>query len=340
MEIRDAISRVITGQDLSGPEMQSVMRAIMQGEATPAQIGGFLVGLRMKGETVTEITAAATVMRELATRVDYSHPHLVDIVGTGGDASLTFNISTTAALVAAAAGCKVAKHHNRAASSRSGSADVLEKAGVRLGLAPDQVVECVNKIGIGFMFAPAHHQATRHVMGPRRELGTRTIFNMLGPLTNPARTPNALIGVYTNDVLTPVAEVMKSLGANHVCVVHSEDGMDEISISAATNVAELKDGKISIYQITPGQFGIDRGDRSSLVVNNVDESLQLMQQVLNNLPGPARNIVLFNAGAAIYVAGLAADLKAGIAQAGKVLADGSAKRILADLIQFTSQFTT
>ena len=338
MEIRDAISRVINGQDLSGPEMQSVVRAIMQGDATPAQIGGFLVGLRMKGETVTEITAAATVMRELAIRVDYSHPHLVDIVGTGGDASHTFNISTTAALVAAAAGCKVAKHHNRAASSRSGSADVLEKAGVRLGLAPEQVVECVNRIGIGFMFAPAHHQATRHVMGPRRELGTRTIFNLLGPLTNPARAPNALIGVYTNDVLAPVAEVMKNLGAIHVCVVHSEDGLDEISISAATNVAELKDGKITTYRITPNQFGIDRGDRSALVVNNVDESLQLMQQVLDNQPGPARNIVLFNAGAAIYVAGLAADLKAGIGQAGKVIADGSARRILADLVHLSSQF--
>ena len=337
MDIRTAIGKLINHQDLSGPEMQSVMRTIMQGEATDAQIGGFLVALRMKGESVSEITAAASVMRELAARVDIEHPNLVDIVGTGGDESHTFNISTTAAFVIAAAGGKVAKHYNRSVSSKSGSADVLEAAGVKLELQPDQVRQCIDRLGVGFMFALVHHKAMKHAIGPRRELATRTIFNLLGPLTNPAAAPNALIGVFNRDLLEPMAQVMQQLGARHVMAVHSEDGMDEISVTAATDVAELKDGAINSYQITPEQFGISRGELAEIKVNNADESLQLMQQVLDNQPGTARDIVALNAGAAIYVAGLTADLGAGIDLANKVITDGSARQKLQDLVRLSNE---
>lgn len=336
MDIHTAISKVINRQDLSGPEMQAVMRSIMQGEATAAQIGGFLVGLRMKGETVDEITAAARVMRELAARVDFEHPNLVDIVGTGGDESHTFNISTTAAFVIAAAGGKVAKHNNRSVSSKSGSADVLEAAGVKLELTPVQIRQCIDTVGVGFMFAPLHHNAMKHAIGPRRELATRTIFNLLGPLTNPAAAPNELIGVFSEELLEPLARVLQQLGARHVMAVHSEDGMDEISVTAATHVAELKDGKINSYKITPEQFDITRGDRTEILVNNPEESLQVMKQVLDNQPGTARSIVAFNAGAAIYLAGVAADLRAGIDLADKVIADGSARQKLQDLIQLSN----
>lgn len=339
MDIRTAIGKVINRQDLSESEMQAVMRAIMQGQASAAQIGGFLVGLRMKGETVTEITAAARVMRELATRVEIEHPHLVDIVGTGGDESHTFNISTTAAFVIAAAGGKVAKHNNRSVSSKSGSADVLEAAGVRLELTPSQVRQCIDRLGVGFMFAPLHHQAMKHAIGPRRELATRTIFNLLGPLTNPAAAPNELLGVFSKELLVPMTQVLQQLGARQVLAVHSEDGMDEISISAATDVAELKEGVISCYQITPEQFGIPRGELSGIKVNDTAESLQLMQQVLDDQTGAARNIVTLNAGAAIYVAGLTADLKAGIDLADQVITNGSARQKLQDLIRLSNELT-
>ena len=335
MDIRAAIDKVINRQDLTGAEMQSVMRAIMQGAATPAQIGGFLVGLRMKGETVTEITAAATVMRELAARVEIKHPHLVDIVGTGGDASHTFNISTTAAFVVAAAGGKVAKHNNRSVSSKSGSADVLEAAGVKLDLTPAQVRNCIDKIGVGFMFAPMHHSAMKHSVGPRKELATRTIFNLLGPLTNPAEAPNELMGVFSKDLVLPMAQVLQQLGASHVMVVHADDGLDEISIAAATQVAELMDGVITTYQITPEQFGFVRSKLTEIQVTDAGTSLQLMQQALDNRPGPARDIVLLNAGAAIYLAGVAGDLSGGIKLAEQVVANGSARRKLHDLIQLT-----
>lgn len=338
MDIQTAINRIIERHDLNEAEMQSVMRCIMDGDATPAQIGGFLVALRMKGETVDEIAAAAGVMRDYALKVEVCGDHLVDILGTGGDGSHTFNISTTSAFVVAAAGGKVAKHHNRAASSRSGSADVLEKAGVRLGLSPQQVAECVDKIGIGFMFAPAHHSATRHVMAPRKELGTRTIFNMLGPLTNPARIPNALLGVYSKAVVEPVAEVMKKLGGNHVIVVHSEDGMDEISISSATHVAELKDGNIRCYDISPEQFGLERGDRNDITVDSVEDSLKIMQAVLDDHAGAARDIVILNAGAAIYAADLTPDIRSGVDKARETIGSGAAKQKLQDLIALTNSF--
>ena len=338
MDIQTAINRIIDKNDLTEDEMQSVMRSIMDGETTPAQIGGFLVALRMKGETVEEIAAAATVMREYALEVNLQGNHLVDILGTGGDGSHTFNISTTAAFVVAAAGGKVAKHHNRSVSSRSGSADVLEQTGIKLGLLPEQVVECVKKVGVGFMFAPAHHSATKHVMGPRKELGTRTIFNMLGPLTNPARIPNALLGVYSKEVVEPVAQVMKKLGSNHVLVVHSEDGMDEISISAMTHVAELKNDNIRCYDINPEQFGLQQQDRTDIIVDNVEASLAIMRAVLDNHEGAARDIVILNAGAAIYAAGITPDIQAGVDKAREVLNNGAAKQKFEDLIALSNSF--
>lgn len=340
MNIQQALAKVLNREDLSGEQMQAVMRSIMLGETTPAQIGGFLVGLRMKGETIEEIAAAATVMRGFALKVNVQGENLVDIVGTGGDGTHTFNISTTGAFVVAAAGASVAKHNNRSVSSRSGSADVLESAGVKLGLPPDQVADCIHQIGVGFMFAPAHHSATKYAAAPRKELGIRTIFNLLGPLTNPAGVPNLLIGVYAKHLVTPLAEVMKALGNNHVLVVHSDDGMDEISIAAPTNVAELKNGQVSSYTITPEQFGLKRGKLADITVANIEESLTLMRSVLDNQPGTARDIVLLNAGAAIYASNIANTLEQGIKLAEKVLADGTAKKKLEALVTLTSTLAT
>ncbi len=332
------LAKVIAGEHLEAAEMDSAMRTIMQGDATPAQIGGFLVALRMKGETVDEIAAAARVMREFSRQVQVTHPNLVDIVGTGGDGSHTFNISTTAAFVIAAAGGRVAKHNNRSVSSRSGSADVLEAAGVHIDLSPEQVARCVNEVGIGFMFAPAHHGATRHAAGPRRELGVRTFFNLLGPLTNPASVPNQLIGVFSDKWVEPVAEVMKKLGSRHVMVVHSQDGLDEISLGAPTRVAELRDGQVQVREITPEQFGFARANQDSLKVQNAEDSLKVLRAVLNDTPGPARDTVLLNAGAAIYVAGLAADQAAGIDLARAAIKSGGANSKLDQLLALTRSF--
>jgi anthranilate phosphoribosyltransferase len=318
--------------------MTAVMRAIMTGEATPAQIGGFLIGLRMKGETIDEIAAAAKVMRELAAGVEVSGEHVVDIVGTGGDEAQTFNISTASIFVVAAAGGKVAKHGNRSVSSKSGSADVLEAAGVNLDITPEQVAQCVNDIGVGFMFAPKHHGAMKHAIGPRREMGVRTIFNILGPLTNPAGAPNMLLGVFSDDLVESMASVLRELGAHHVLVVHSQDGMDEISIGAATRVAELRDGEIRDYVITPEEFGFERHDIAGLRVSSAQESLQMIRAVFADTPGPARDIVVLNAGAAIYAAGLAEDLSQGIEVAGDVIRDGSAGAKLDALVKLTASF--
>ena len=246
MDIATAIARVVEQRDLTASEMESVMRSIMTGQATPAQIGGFLVGLRMKGETVDEIAAAAKVMRELATRVDVGGPHLVDTCGTGGDGASTFNISTASAIVTAAAGGRVAKHGNRSVSSSSGSADVLETAGVKLDLTPAQVAACIDQVGVGFLFAPQHHSAMKHAIGPRKEMRVRTLFNLLGPLTNPAGAPNQVLGVFSPDWVEPLAQVLKQLGSEHVLVVHAEDGLDEISIAAPTRVAELNKDRKSV----------------------------------------------------------------------------------------------
>ncbi len=333
-----AIDAVINKQDLDPSFMRSVMRTIMKGEATQAQIGAFLVGLRMKGESVGEIAAAAEVMRELAAGVELSDlPHTVDIVGTGGDASSSFNISTTSMFVAAAAGCHVAKHGNRAVSSKSGSADVLEAAGVRLDLTPVQVKQCVEEIGVGFMFAPMHHSAMKHAIGPRKELAVRTVFNLLGPLTNPASAPNQVLGVYSDQWVLPLAEVLQKLGSDHVMVVHSEDGMDEISICAPTKVVELKAGEILEYTIEPEQFGLTRADSSKISVVDVESSLAMMKSVLANESGAALDIVLLNAGAAIYVAGIVDDLRFGIERARQIIASGEAEQKLVQLVELTNK---
>jgi len=339
MDMKQAIAKVIDGQDIDSGEMVAIMRTIMTGGATAAQIGGFLVGLRMKGETVAEITAAAQVMRELASGVDISGlDHAVDIVGTGGDASGTFNVSTASMFVAAAAGCHVAKHGNRSVSSKSGSADALEAAGIRLDLTPEQVSHCVREVGVGFMFAPGHHSAMKHAIGPRKEMGVRTIFNVLGPLTNPAGVPNLLLGVFSEDLLEPLAEVLQRLGARHVMVVHSRDGLDEISIGDKTEVAELKDGTIRRYSIWPEEFGMERSDLSAIQVEDAAASLAMIRSVLEDHPGPARDIVTLNAGAAIYTAGLATDLKEGMEKARQAIASGEARNRLDKLIIVSQGF--
>jgi anthranilate phosphoribosyltransferase len=337
MDIKSAITSCVEGKHLDSAQMTSVMRTIMTGGATAAQIAGFLVALRMKGESVAEIAAAAGVMRELAAGVDITGLDFpVDIVGTGGDASGTFNVSTTAMFVAAAAGCHVAKHGNRSVSSKSGAADVLEAAGVRLDLNPAQVARCVREVGVGFMFAPGHHSAMKHAIGPRRELGVRTVFNVLGPLTNPAGVPNQLLGVFSESLIEPLAEVLQRLGSRHVLVVHARDGLDEISIGAETEVAELKDGVISRYRISPDDFGLPRAGLDHIRVADPAASLLMLRGVLANEPGPPRDIVLLNAGAAIYAAGRAATLADGVRLADAAIASGEALRRLESLVVLTS----
>ena len=336
MDLPTAIAAVVERNDLSAADMEAVMRLIMTGKATPAQIGGFLVGLRMKGETVDEITAAASVMRELATHVDVAGPHLVDTCGTGGDGASTFNISTASAIVTAAAGGRVAKHGNRSVSSSSGSADVLEAAGVRLDLTPDQVASCIDRVGVGFLFAPQHHGAMKHAIGPRREMRVRTVFNLLGPLTNPAGAPNQVLGVFSADWVEPLAQVLRRLGSEHVLVVHADDGLDEISIAAPTRVAELKDGDISVYTVAPEDFGLQRSGLEPIAVADAAQSLQMIRAVLDNQPGPARDIVTLNAGAAIYAAGLTGSLAAGVTRAAEVLASGKARQTFEALIEVSN----
>ncbi|MEE9357215.1 anthranilate phosphoribosyltransferase [Candidatus Vondammii sp. HM_W22] len=338
MEMPQAINQVLSHKNLSTDEMTSVMRTIMTGGATQAQIGGFLIGLRMKGDTVSEIAAAASVMRELATRVEVGRDYLVDTCGTGGDASGTFNISTASAFVTAAAGGRVAKHGNRFISSKSGSADVLEAAGVRLDLSPQQVAQCIEEIGVGFMFAPAHHGAMKHAIGPRKEMGARTIFNVLGPLTNPAGAPNQILGVFSDQLLDPLANVLQKLGSNHVMVVHARDGLDEISIGDTTEVAELKDGRIRRYSIQPEDFGLSRTPISNIKAADAQESLDIIRALLENKPGPARDIVQLNAGAAIYTAGLTDTLAGGIEKAGEVIVGGEARSRLDRLVILSQSF--
>jgi anthranilate phosphoribosyltransferase len=335
MKMSDAISRVIAREDLSREEMLEVMRLIMTGEATPAQIGGFLVGLRMKGETVDEVVAAATVMRELATHVNVSTEKLVDTCGTGGSGSNKFNISTASAFVAAAAGASVAKHGNRGASSISGSADVLEAAGAAIVLSPEQVARCIENTGIGFLFAVSHHGAMKHAIGPRREMIVRTIFNVLGPLTNPAGARRQLLGVYDRSWVRPIAEVLQQLGSEHVLVVHSDDGLDEISIAAETSVAELKDGRISEYRIAPEQFGLERSPIEELVIDGAAASLDMMTRALTAKHEGASNIVALNGGAAIYASGQTHSLEAGVEMAQDAIGSGLAAEKLKEFVDFT-----
>ena len=327
MNIKQALALLADRQDLSLEDMRDVMGQIMNGAATDAQIGAFLMGLRLKGETLDEITGAVMVMRELASGVEVSGEHLVDIVGTGGDGANLFNVSTAAAFVVAAGGGRVAKHGNRSVSSSSGSADLLETAGVALGISPQQVAECVDKVGVGFMFAPSHHSAMRHAIGPRREMGVRTIFNLLGPMTNPAGVKRLLVGVYDASLCRAVAEVLNRLGAEHVMVVHSEDGLDEISAASPTHVAEAKAGSVSEYDISPEDLGLERTSLEGLEVANADESLALVRMALSGAPGDkaerARRVVALNAGAALYVAGVTASLNEGVVAARRLLESGT-----------------
>jgi anthranilate phosphoribosyltransferase len=335
MLIQHAIQKLLDRQDLNADEMRVVMRLIMSGNATDAQIAGFLIALRCKGEAIDEIAAAAEVMRELATRVNVTGEHIIDTCGTGGDGANTFNISTTCAFVVAAAGGKVAKHGNRSVSSSCGSADVLEVAGVNLDLSAEQVAHCVNEIGIGFLFAPKHHGAMKHTIKVRKDMGVRTLFNLLGPLSNPAAAPNQLIGVFAKEWVEPLAQVLKKLGSQHVLVVNAEDGLDEISIASATSIAELKDGIVSSYTITPEQFGFKRASLNELAVNNAVDSLSIVKSVLDNQAGAARDIVQLNAGAAIYAANITDTLAAGIAKAAQVIASGAARAKFDALIAYS-----
>ena len=326
MNINQAIKAVISRQNLVESDMHDVMNSIMTGQTTDAQIGAFLVGLSMKGETIEEITASAKVMRSLATAVKLrSTDFLVDTCGTGGDGLGLFNISTASAFVVAAAGGKVAKHGNRSISSKSGSADVLEAAGINLNLDPETISQCIEDIGVGFMFAPAHHSAMKHAIGPRKELAVRTIFNVLGPLTNPAKAPNQVMGVYDKELVEPIANVLKGLESRHVMVVHSEDGLDELSIANETHVAELKDGHVSTYTIHPNDFDIQLGDLEKLKAENASESLALITDAFAGNKGPHRDIIALNAGAAIYVSGIEDSLDNGILKACELLSDGGAQ---------------
>ena len=326
MNINEAIKAVISRQNLNEGEMHDVMSSIMTGQTTDAQIGAFLVGLSMKGETIEEITASAKVMRALATSVKLSSDEfLVDTCGTGGDGLGLFNISTASAFVVAAAGGKVAKHGNRSISSKSGSADVLEAAGINLNLNPELISQCIEEIGVGFMFAPAHHSAMKHAIGPRKELAIRTIFNVLGPLTNPAKAPNQIMGVFDKNLVEPIANVLKGLNSRHVMVVHSEDGLDEFSIANKTYVAELKDNKISTYTVHPHDFGLEEGSLDSIQAENAEQSLALIHEAFSGKQGEARDIIALNAGAAIYVSGLVNSLEEGITKANQILLDGSAQ---------------
>ena len=336
MQIQAHLQKLLNRQNLCADEMHDVMRAMMQGQLSNAQIAGFLIALRCKGEAIEEITAAVEVLRELANPVPVSGAHVIDTCGTGGDGANTFNISTTAAFVVAAAGGKVAKHGNRSVSSCCGSADVLEAAGINLDLSAQQVAECVNQIGVGFLFAAKHHSAVRHTVNARKEMGVRTLFNLIGPLSNPANAPHQLIGVFDKQWLVPVAEVLKRLGSRHVLVVHAQDGLDEISIAAPTDVAELKHDEVKTYSITPEQFGLQRASLCSLAITNAQNSLDIIRQVLNNQSGPARDIVVLNAGAAIYAADLVSTLDQGIDRAQQVLADGSALGKFEALIAFST----
>ena len=326
MNISEAIKAVISKQNLDGGEMHDVMRSIMTGQTTVAQIGAFLVGLSVKGETIEEITASAKVMRALATSVELSsNDYLVDTCGTGGDGLGLFNISTASAFVVAAAGGKVAKHGNRSISSKSGSADVLEAAGINLNISPELISQCIEEIGLGFMFAPAHHSAMKHAIGPRKELAVRTIFNVLGPLTNPAKAPNQIMGVYDKSLVEPIANVLKGLNSRHVMVVHSEDGLDEFSIANTTYVAELKDNNISTYTIHPRDFGLEEGNLDLIKAENAEQSLALINEAFSGKKGVARDIIALNAGAAIYVSGLVNSFDEGVTQANQILSDGSAQ---------------
>ena len=341
MDIREALGRVVENLDLTLDEMREVMRQIMTGAASDAQIGAFLMGMRMKSESIDEITGAVQVMRELMTPVKVGElPYLVDIVGTGGDGANLFNISSASAFVAAAAGCHVAKHGGRSVSSKSGAADVLEAAGVRLDLTPEQTARCVREVGVGFMFAPNHHSAMKYAIGPRRELGLRTIFNILGPMTNPAGVKRQVVGVFSSRLCRPIAEVLGRLGGEHIMVVHGMDGLDEFSIATRTHVAEWRNGELKEYDVTPEGVGLTSASLVGLSVADAAESLALIRDAFGkrstDAASKAADVISMNAGAAIYVAGVASSLKDGVRMAEDLVHNGEARERMAQLRDFTA----
>ena len=339
MTPQEALVRVIEHREIFHDEMLSLMRQIMSGEISPTLIAAILVGLRVKKETIGEIAAAAQVMREFSTKVQAAdHAHLLDTCGTGGDGAHTFNISTAAAFVAAAAGAKVAKHGNRSVSSKSGSADVLEALGANINLAPEQVAQCVNQVGVGFMFAPHHHAAMKHAAPVRRELGVRTLFNILGPLTNPAGAKNQVLGVFHPDLVGIQARVLQRLGSRHVMVVYGMEGLDEISIAGDTLVGELKHGEVREYTVHPREFGLQTAELSAIQVKDGAASKEMLLDALSNRKGPALDILALNGGAAIYTAGLAESHEQGVRKAFELIASGAAKAKLDQFISFTNKF--
>jgi anthranilate phosphoribosyltransferase len=340
MNMQQALNNITKNIELTQPQMEAVMRLIMNGEATDAQIGALMMGLRLKGESIDEITAAARVMREYAIKIDVSDvPYLVDIVGTGGDGQNLFNVSTASAFVIAAAGATIAKHGNRGVSTKSGSSDLLEKAGINLDLDMKQTERCIREMGVGFLFAPNHHKAMKYAVGPRKELGIRSIFNLLGPLTNPAGVKRLVIGVFSNELCRPIAEVMKQLGAEHVMVVHSRDGLDEISLASTTYVAELKNGEVTEWEITPEAVDIESQTLVGLMIEDSTQSFELIKDALGknkSINGEkAANMIALNAGAGIYVSGLTTSYKQGVALAHDIIYGGQALEKLSVLSEFT-----
>ncbi|WP_415905174.1 anthranilate phosphoribosyltransferase [Neptuniibacter sp. QD48_55] len=338
MDIKQALALVVDRQDLCQEDMRAVMNQIMTGQATDAQIGGLLIALRMKGETVNEITGAADAMRSLATPVDINVPNAVDIVGTGGDGANLFNVSSACSFVVAAAGGHVAKHGNRSVSSSSGSADLLETAGINLELNPDEIAQCIEKIGLGFMFAPQHHSAMKYAIGPRKEMSLRTLFNILGPLTNPAGVKHYLLGVFDKTLCRPLAEALQALGAVHAMVVHAAEGLDEISLAGDTYVAELKDGEVSEYTLTAEDAGLSKQTLEGLQVNSSAESLEMIQAAFAGEHAKAVDMIAINAGAALYVSDQAASLKEGVALAKETILSGAAASKVKELADFSQTF--
>jgi len=340
MEMKQALQQLVDGESLSRENMRAVMTTVMSGEATPAQIGALLIALRIRGETMDEIAGAAEVMRALATRVTVSQDYLVDLVGTGGDGANLFNVSTAATFVTAAAGARVAKHGNRSVSSSSGSSDVLETLGIPLDLSPEQIAKAIDEVGVGFMFAPAHHGAMKHAIGPRKDLGMRTLFNILGPLTNPAHVERQVMGVFSAELCQPIAEALGKLGSKHALVVHSDDGLDEISIAAKTAVWEMRDGNVERFHIDPADYGHGHDSLAGLTVETAEASADLIRAALGNKPPEvaqrARSMIALNAGAAIYVSGVAGTLRAGIDMADDVIASGQAADKLEAFAAFTA----
>jgi anthranilate phosphoribosyltransferase len=334
--VKEAIQKLVEGRNLCESEITAALNCIMEGEATPAQIGSFITALRIKGETIEEITGCAKVMREKADRIVLDKDYFIDIVGTGGDCSYTFNISTAAAFVTSAGGVTVAKHGNRSVSSKSGSADVLESLGVNISLEPQKVKECIEKIDLGFMFAQTFHKSMKYAAGPRRELGIRTIFNILGPLTNPASAKGQLLGVFNENLTEPLAHVLSNLGVENAMVVYGMDGMDEISLSAQTKVSELKDGKVNTYYLNPEEFGMRLVNKDELVGGDSKENAKIILSILNGDRGPKRDIVVLNSAAALYVGRAVKDIKSGIKMAEELIDSGRALNKLNELKEFSN----